>query len=441
MPKLQTHYTNSGGVNIAYQVTGDGPIDLVYVPGWLSHLEYAWEHPPYAHAFRRLGAFSRLIRFDKRGTGLSERDVGYPTLDERMDDVRAVLDAVGSERAALLGTSEGGNMSIVFAATYPERTTALILYGCFAKRLWSADYPWAPTEEERTAWLKLMERDWGGDIDLATLAPSAVDDADLRDWLRTYIHYSASPRTAISLGRLNSQIDVRDILPTIGVPTAVIHRRDEQHVKVEEARYLAEHISGAKLVEVPGDDHVLYAGDTDRVIDEIEEFLTGIRRGPDPERVLLTILFTDIVDSTSKAAELGDRGWTELLQQHDAVLRRQLQLYRGREVKSMGDGFLAAFDGPGRAVQCAAAIRGELRSLGLEIRAGIHTGECEQRGDDLGGIAVHIAARIVDEAKPGEVLASSTVKDLVVGSGLDFAERGEVMLKGVPGGWRLFVAR
>ncbi len=437
----QTKYAKSGDISIAYQVLGDGPPDLVYVPGWISHIEYAWESPAYAHFFRRLSAFSRLILFDKRGTGLSDREVGYPTLEERMDDVRAVMDAVGSERAAIFGMSEGGNMSMLFAATYPKRTVALILMGCFAKRIRAPDYPWAPLPEERVQWLTQIEREWGGVVDLQTLGPSIAHDESAREWFSTYLRFGASPRAAITLGRLNTDIDVRDILPTIHAPTLILHRRGDQHVKVDEGRYLAERIPNAKLVELPGEDHLVWAGDHDVVIDEVEEFLTGTRHGPDPDRVLLTVLFSDIVDSTSTAAKLGDRHWQELLERHDGAVRKQLERYRGREVTTTGDGFLAAFDGPARAIQFASAIRNEIRTLGLDIRVGLHTGECEQRGDDLTGIAVHLASRILGKAGTGEILVSNTVKDLVVGSGLDFEERSEESLKGIPGRWRLFAVK
>ena len=298
----RTKYAKSGDIHIAYQVLGEGPRDLVYVPGWISHVEYAWEDPSYAQFLRRLSAFSRLILFDKRGTGLSDRDVGYPTLEQRMDDVRAVMDAVGSERAAIFGSSEGGNMSTLFAATYPERTVALVLFGCFAKRIWARDYPWAPTVEEREAWLDTLERDWGEGLDLGYLAPSRAQDQVFRAWLSAYLRFGASPRAAVALGRLNSDIDIRDVLPAIHVPTLVLHRTGDRHVKVEGARYMAERIPNAKLVELPGEDHILWTGDQDAVIDEIEEFLTGVRHGPDPDRVLLTVLFTDIVESTATAA-------------------------------------------------------------------------------------------------------------------------------------------
>ena len=437
----RTHYARSGDLNIAYQVLGDGPPDLVYVPGWVSHLEYGWENPIYARFFERLGSFCRLILFDKRGTGLSDRDVGYPTLEERMDDVRAVMDAVGSERAAVLGASEGGSLSILFAATYPERTVALMLFGCFAKRIWSPDYPWAPTRESRQAWFEMLENDWGGETDLSEISPSTIGNQDLQEWFATYCRFGASPRAAMQLGRLNTEIDVRDILPAIHTPTLVLHRSGDKHVLVDEGRYLAGHIPEAKLVELPGDDHPIWASGNDDIADEIEEFLTGVRRGAEPDRKLLTVLFTDIVNSTAKLTELGDLRWKELLGRHDTIVRKQLQLFRGQEVKSTGDGFLAVFDGPTRAIQCAVEVGKQLSPLGLEIRTGVHTGECEQRDDDISGIAVHIASRILDRAAPGEVLVSSTVTNLVVGSGLKFDERGEEALKGIPGSWQLFAVK
>lgn len=436
----RTHYAKCGDLNIAYQVTGEGPIDLVYVPGWVSNLDYAWEYPPYAQVFERLGSFARLIRFDKRGTGLSDREAGFPTLEQRMEDVRAVMDAVGSERAALLGTSEGGNMSLLFAATYPERTTALVLYGCFAKGLWSDDYPWAATREELDAELASIARDWGGPFDLQNGAPSLADDVRAKEWLAAYLRHSAGPKAAISIWGWNAEIDVRDILPAVHVPTLVLHRQGDRWQKVEEGRYLAAHIEGAKYVELPGEDHVIWGSGQTELLDEIEAFLTGVRPSQASERVLLTVLFTDIVGSTALASELGDRRWKELLQRHDDEVRLELRRYEGTEVKTTGDGFLAAFDGPTKAIQCAAAIRERMAGLDLEIRAGVHTGECEKRGADLSGIAVHLASRLLDQAQPGEVLASRTVKDLVVGSGVAFEERGEVALKDVPGTWEIFSA-
>lgn len=434
----KTHYTKCGDLSIAYQVTGAGPIDLIYVPGWISNLDYAWEFPNYARIFERLGSFARLIRFDKRGTGLSDRNVGFPTLEQRIEDVGAVMDAVGSERAALLGTSEGGNMSILFAATYPERTVALILYGCFAKGLWAPDYPWAATRQELDDELAAIARDWGGPFDLHNGAPSLAQDEKAREWCASYFRYSASPKDAISIWDWNAQIDVRSILPAIHVPTLVLHRQGDRWQKVEEGRYLGEHIAGAKYVELPGNDHVIWAGDQTQLLDEIEEFLTGARPPQRSDRVLLTVLFTDIVGSTSIANAMGDTLWKELLQRHDDEVRKQLQRHAGTEIKTTGDGFLATFEGPTRAAQCAVAIRKCMADIGLQIRAGVHTGECERRGDDLAGIAVHLTARLLDNAQPGEVIASRTVKDLVVGSGIGFEDRAEVTLKDIPGKWQLF---
>jgi class 3 adenylate cyclase len=435
-----TRYAKSGDIHIAYQVVGHGDLDLVYVPGWISHLEYSWEEPSYARFLDRLSSFSRLIMFDKRGTGMSDRESGLPTLEERMDDVRAVMDEVGSERAAIFGTSEGGNMSVLFAATYPERTVALVTFGIFAKRIWSEDYPWAPTPEEREAWYAKLEREWGGPTDLETLAPTKVGDAHFAAWWAGYLRVGASPRAALTIARTNTQIDVRDVLPTIRVPTLVLHRTGDRDVSVEEARFIAGRIPGARLVELPGEDHLIFVGDQDALLDEIEEFLTGVRRGPERDRVLATVLFTDIVGSTARAVELGDGEWRDVLERHHGVVRRALVQFRGREVDTAGDGFLATFDGPARAIRCAHAIVDGVRELGLEIRAGLHTGECERVGEAVRGIAVHIGARVAAEARPGEVLVSSTVKDLVAGSEIGFEERGERELKGVPGRWRVFAA-
>jgi pimeloyl-ACP methyl ester carboxylesterase len=441
----ETRYARSGDLNIAYQVTGDGPLDLVYVPGWVSNVELMWEEPAMARFLERLASFSRLILFDKRGTGLSDRvsNDELPTLEQRMDDVRAVLEAVGSERAAVFGHSEGGNMSVLFAATYPERTTALITLGSFAKRRDpDADYPWAPVADEREATVADVERNWGRlrPEDVEYYAPSRVGDHQFIRNLEQYFRRSASPGAAAALLRMNSHIDVRAILPTIQVPTLVLHRAGDHDVSVEEGRYLAARIPGAKFVELAGDDHVISAGDTDELADEIEEFLTGTRPVPDPDRVLATVLFTDIVGSTERAAELGDRRWRELLSSHDAAVRRELERFRGREVDTAGDGFLATFDGPARAVRCAIAAGEAVQELGVEIRAGIHTGECELDGPKVRGIAVHTGARIASLAGPAEVLVSQTVKDLVAGSGLAFEERGVHELKGVPGEWRIYAA-
>jgi pimeloyl-ACP methyl ester carboxylesterase len=433
----ETRYTQSGGVNIAYQVVGDGPFDLVYVPGWVSNVEVFWEGAKAARFLERLASFSRLILFDKRGTGLSDRvpDDRLPTIEQRMDDVRAVLDAVGSEQAALLGHSEGGGMSMVFAATYPERTTALVLVGVFAKRIRSDDYPWAPTLEERTAEIEALPSEWGH-LDLTNYAPS--EDAALLDHLHRFVRQSASPGAAQALVRMNSLIDTRDVLPVIRVPTLVIHKTSDRDVTVEEGRWIAGQIPGAKFVELPGEDHILWAGDQDALLGEIEEFLTGARPVREYDRVLSTVLFTDIADSTERAHELGDQRWRDLLTEHHRRVRRELERYRGREMDTAGDGFFASFDGPARAIRCARAITESVRDLGLDVRAGVHTGECELVEGKIAGIAVHTGARVASQAQAGEVLVSSTVKDLVAGSGIEFEDRGVAELKGIPGEWRLF---
>jgi len=365
-----------------------------------------------------------------------------PALDERLDDVVAVLDAVGSERAALLSHSEGGNLALLFAATYPDRTIALVTAGIYAKRLWSEDYPWAPTPEEREIEIGRVEHEWGTNMDVAHYAPTVAGDAGFARRLATYFRRSASPGAAAALLRMNTRIDVRSVLPTIRVPTLVLHRVDDRDTNVEEGRWIASRIPGARFVELPGDDHLPWVGDTDGLLDVVEEFLTGVRPAPeaDADRVLATVLFTDIVGSTERAAALGDRAWARLLEQHHEVVRRELGRFRGREVDTAGDGFLAWFDGPARAVRCALAAAAAVRSLGLEVRAGVHTGECELVGDSLRGIAVHTGARIAAEAAPGEVLVSRTVTDLVAGSGLVFEQRKDVELKGLTGTWRLYAA-
>jgi pimeloyl-ACP methyl ester carboxylesterase len=434
----ETRYTKSGDVNIAYQVVGGGPLDLVYVPGWISNIELMWEEPAHARLLRRLASFSRLILFDKRGTGLSdpvplER---LPTLEQRMDDVRAVMDAAESERAALFGSSEGGLMSVLFAATYPERTRALVALAIYAKRIWSPDYPWAPTPEARAAEIESIERNWGREMDISDLAPSA-DEAFKRRAV-TYLRRSASPGAAVALLRMNTQIDVREVLPTISVPALVLHRVDDRDVNVEEARWIAAQIPGAKYVELPGDEHLIWAGDVDAVVDEVEEFLTGTRPAPEPDRMLATVVFTDIVGSTQRAVELGDRRWGDVLEQHHSIVRRELERFRGREIDTAGDGFFATFDGPARAVRAAVSIRDAVHDFGFDVRAGVHTGEVQVIDEKVGGIAVHTGARIAGTATRGEVLVSSTVKDLVAGSGIEFEDRGIHELKGVPGEWRLY---
>jgi class 3 adenylate cyclase len=438
----KTEYARSGDLHIAYQVVGEGPLDLVYVPGWVSHVELAWEEPALARFLNRLASFSRLIVFDKRGTGLSDRVplAELPPLEERMDDLRAVMDAAGSERATLFGFSEGGNLSALFAATYPERTTALILFGSFAKRLRSADYPWAPTAEEREAHYAEVERDWGRGAGLEQYVPSMVHDEPFMRRLGAYFRSAASPGAALALLRMNTQIDIRNVLSAIHVPTLVMHRSRDQSAKVEEARWMANQIPDARFVELAGEDHMPWVGDQDAILDEIQEFVTGDRPARESDRVLATVLVTDIVGSTRLAAKLGDRAWSELLTRHHAMVRKELASFRGKEVDTAGDGFLATFDGPARAVGCAVRIRDAMRSLGIEIRAGLHTGEIELSGDQVRGIAVHTGARIAAAAQPGEILVSSTITDLVSGSGIQFEDRGLHALKDIPRQWQLFAA-
>ena len=434
----ETQYAKSDGVNIAYQVTGEGPRDLVLISGFVSHLELDWEDPRSAHFLERLSSFSRLIRFDKRGTGLSDRPGGLPDLETRMDDVRAVMDAVSCERAALFGYSEGGPMSVLFAATYPNRTSALVIYWSYAKRQDpDDDYPWAATHAERVAYADETERTWGESGDLPALAPNA--DEEFAHWWLARARASAGPGAARDLILMNSSIDVRHVLPAVGVPTLVLHRMGDADAHVEEGRYLGERIPGARFVELEGDDHLPLI-DADQILDEVEEFLTGVRPGPSADRVLATVLFTDVVGSTDRAVELGDRAWRELLGRHDALVEREVARHGGLVVDTAGDGVFARFDGPARAVRAASAIVDGVRALGLEVRAGVHTGEVELLGDGVSGIAVHVGARIGALAGPGEVLVSSTVKDLVAGSGLEFAERGPTELKGVPGTWTIYEA-
>ncbi len=425
-------------MHIAYQSFGTGKLNLVIVPGWASHVEFAWEDPVFARLLARLGSFSRVTWFDKRGTGLSDRDVGMPTLEVRMDDVRAVMDAVGIRKAAIFGVSEGGSMSALFAATYPDRVSSLILFGAFARRIWSEDYPWAPTLKEREAWIESLERGWGGDVELDALAPSRANEESFRNWFTTYGRLSVSPSSAVALARMNTYIDIRSVLPSIHVPTLVIHRLGDRDVVFGNGTYLAQRIPGAKLVGLPGEDHFISAGNPNEFLDPIEEFLTGVRSTGDPDRVLATILFTDIVGSTKTAAKLGDSGWKNLLAKHNDIVRRELSKFRGREVKTTGDGFVATFDGPGRAIRCAKAVVESLKAVDISVRAGVHTGECELLEDDIAGLAVDIAARVTDLADGGEVLLSGTVKDLVSGSGMSFHDRGFHHLRGVEGRWHLY---
>lgn len=416
---------------------GEGPLDLLIVPGFISHLEQAWEDPAYSRFLNRLASFSRLIQFDKRGTGLSDRITGMPTLEQRMDDVRAVMDAVGSERAALFGISEGGPMSVLFAATYPQRTSSLILYGSIARGAWAPDYPWGSKLEQMDEWLEGWRKNWGGPYAIDVWAPSAANDEQFRKWWASYLRLGASPSAVINIFRMNAAIDVRDILPAIHIPTLVLHRTADRAIEVEQGRYLARHIPGAKFTELDGDDHLWWVGDSDSIVEEIQEFLTGERLPMEPDRVLATLLFTDIVDSTKRVTELGDRRWRDLLARHNSVMHSEIKRFRGHAVKTTGDGFLATFDGPARAIHCALAASEEMQRMGIEIRSALHTGEVELMGEDVGGIAVHMAARILAKARAGEVWTSGTVKDLVVGSSLRFSDRGTFKLKGVSGDWPL----
>jgi len=432
----ETHYARSGDVHIAYQVVGHGPIDLIFVMGWVSHLDYFWEGPS-ARFLTRLAAFSRLILFDKRGTGLSDRVAELPTIEQRMDDVRAVMDAAGSKRAALLGISEGAAMCAVFAATYPERTAALVMYGAYAKRAWAPDYPWAPKPEDRQQYFDVIEREWGGVVDLDMLAPSTIGDEPFRRWWAAYLRRSASPGDAVALARMNTRIDIRDVLPVIRVPTLLLHRTGDLDIEVGGARYMAERIPGATYIELPGDDHLVFAGDQEAVLREIEMFLTGALPVPDRERVLATLLLTGIVEGAAMAVRLGDQAWGELIAAHDAMVRDQVARFHGQVARKTIGGFLATFDGPARAIRCALAIVDAARNLGVTVRAGLHTGECETRGGELGGVALQIVERVYNRAAPGEVVVSSTITDLVAGSGIVFEELEGRLLTGPATGWRL----
>ena len=444
----EIRYAKSGDVHIAYQVLGEGPIDLVFAPGFVSNIEIGWSVPGRAEFLRSLGSFARVIQFDKRGTGMSDPVRDSPTLEVRMDDVRAVMDAAGSERAALLGVDSGGTMGAVFAATYPDRTAGLVLFGTSARTLWAPDHPWGPTEQEHLRTIDRYERFWGTP-DLVTdilrdYSPSVVPDGDtIRTWA-SYFRQSGSPGTIAAFERMNMLIDVRGVLPAIHVPTLVVHRSGDRVVDVRAGRFLADHIPGARLIELAGEDHSPFGAGADELVETAGGFLADVQAGgpaPERDRILATILFTDIVGSTARAAELGDARWHELLERHHGAIRQELARYRGTEVETAGDGFLATFDGPARAIRCATAIVDAVRALGLEVRAGLHTGECEQVGGKVGGIAVHIGARVSDAARPGEVLVSGTVKDLVAGSELEFEEREAAELKGVPGEWRLSAVR
>lgn len=435
MEPIRTRYAKNGDINVAYQVFGEGDVDLVFVPGFISHIENYWDEPRLAKWLRKLGSFSRVILFDKQGTGLSDRASKLPGMDERMDDVGVVMDAVGVEQAAIFGISEGGSLATLFAASHPDRSKALILYGAFAQFK-----SWFPTQEALEGLFQYIDSAWGSGESLPMFAPTMKDDLALKEWWGKFERLGASPGAAKTIMRMNSQIDITDILPSVNVPTLIIHRTGDVTVNVEGGRLLAERIPDAKYVELSGVDHLPFVGENpDQILDEMAQFLTGELRPFETERILATVLFTDIVDSTKRAAELGDRLWRDLLERHHSIVRGELNRFRGQEIDTAGDGFFATFDGPARGIRCACAIRNAVSSLGITIRAGLHTGECEVMGDKVSGIAVHIGARVMNKADPGEVLVSSTVKDLVAGSGLNFNDRGKYALKGIPGEWRLFL--
>jgi pimeloyl-ACP methyl ester carboxylesterase/DNA-binding winged helix-turn-helix (wHTH) protein len=435
----ETLYARSGDVNIAYQVIGDAPLDLVFVMGWVSHMEYFWREPRFARFLMRLASFSRLILFDKRGTGLSDRVPinQLPTLEQRMDDVRAVMDAVGSERAALCGVSEGGPMCSLFAATYPEKTLALVMIGTYAKRIRDAEYPWGPTLEQREQFFEVMRDQWGGPVGIDERAPSVATDPEFREWWATYLRMGASPGAAVALTQMNAEIDVRNVLPSIRVPSLVIHRTDDQCLKVEEGRFVAERIPGAKFVEFPGNDHLPFVGDQDSILDEMEEFLTGVRHHVEPDTVLATVLVGRIVGVKEHVQRLGKDRWLELLRRLHAHITKEIEWFRGREIDIVENRILAIFDGPARAIRCAAAITEYASRLAIETCTGLHTGECEIVDGQVAGTAAQMCVCVANEAEPGEVLVSSTVKDLVAGSGISFEDRGTHDLSGC-GEWRLF---
>lgn len=438
----EPRYARSGDLDIAYRVAGTGPPDVLFIPGFVSNVELMTEVPWMAHCLNRLASIGRLVYFDKRGVGLSDRSLGLGTTEERMDDLRAVLDAAGVERATVIGLSEGGPLALLFAAAYPERTRSLVLWGTTARFLWSDDYPDGFDPALGAALVEKIEERWGTGRAMRNFIDLPRDEATNRMAAR-YERQSATPRGGAEMLERNIEIDVRGVLPAIHVPTLVVHRAGDSLVLPAFGRHLADNIDGARYVEFPGDWHVSgYVGREDDLFDVVAEFVTGVSLAADAEveRVLSTVVFTDIVDSTVHAATMGDRQWRAVLEQHDTLARLEVERHRGVIVKQTGDGLLATFDGPGRAVRAALAIRDAVGALGLAVRAGVHTGEVERRGDDVAGIAVHIGARLATQAEPGEVLVSATVKDLVAGSGLEFADRGAVELKGVPGEWRTFVA-
>jgi class 3 adenylate cyclase len=444
MAKPEVRYARSGNLHIAYQAFGDGPVNLVGTPGSISHLDYYWEEPGLRRYLEALGQFAKVAIFDKRGTGLSDRELGVPTFEERMDDIRAVMDAAQFNDAVLIGMSEGVPMSILFAASYPSRTRGLVLYGGEAKGTWSPDYPWAPTREEWEASFEQGEPSWGTkeweERAVSFLAPSRLGDERFTHWLGEMRRMGSSPGASIALDKSNVNMDVRGILPAIHVPTIVIHLTGDKACNIGEGRYIAGRIPGARLVEMAGVDHMFFVDPqlTDRILSEIRRFALELEPVTNPDRMLATVLFTDIVDSTRKAAELGDIKWQNVLEQHNSMVTNEILRFRGTRVKNTGDGFLATFDGPTRAIKCAWGVTRSAKNLGIEVRAGVHTGECIIGPTDVSGIAIHTASRVVNEASAGEVLVSGTVRDLVYGSGISFKERGEYLLKGIEEKRRLY---
>jgi pimeloyl-ACP methyl ester carboxylesterase len=441
LPK--TKYARSGDVHIAYQITGNGPFDVVWAPGTMSHLDLDWEIPQRALFFERFSQFCRLIRFDKRGTGLSDRPVKMATLEERTDDIRAVMDDVGIERAHIFGVSEGGSMACLFAATYPQRVNSLLVWGAQARWIASPDHPWGQTQEQHDEMIAMIDEDWPS-FEYITGPGSGVGknaDPAFIESLSRYMRAAANPSAVHAYEQMNGQIDTRPILPSIQAPTLVMNRTGDPCANIEAARDMASRIPGAKFKEYPGNSHSIMLDDMETVLSDIQEFITGERPIDFSDRVLATVLFLDIASSTERAAELGDTPWRNLLNSYYAIVRKELVRFRGKETNTTGDAFLATFDGPARAVRCALAIALAVRQLGIDVRAGVHTGECELMGDNVGGIAVHTGARIMAKSKPGAVLVSGTVKDLVSGSGINFQDCGVHQLKGVPGEWRLFSAR
>jgi len=440
----ETRYAKSGNLHIAYQVVGDGAIDLVFVHGWISHIEHLWEEPSLARFLNRLASFTRLILLDKRGTGLSDPVPldRLPTLEERMDDLRAVMDAAGSDRAALFGTSEAGALNLLFSATHPERTAALILLNSYARLIWAEDYPCGIRSKEADQLLQAIESGWGKGVAFEALVASQSDNEAMRNWWARYQRQAASPGAAVTLLRRAFDTDARGVLSAISEPTLILHKAGDPFTGPEHGRYLAERIPGARYVELAGVDHLFFAEDSSRLVAEIQEFLTGVRDASEPDRVLATILFADIVGSTELAARMGDRRWQDIIQSYYTAVHAELARFRGNEMDTAGDGVFASFDGPARAIRCGLAICEAVRRFGINVRVGVHTGECELIAGKISGIAVHIGARIAALAQPDEVLVSTTMRDLVAGSGLQFEERGTHALKGVPGTWPLYgVAR